>query len=105
MSASRSKPTEKSAGPAGKLDAKPAVAKADVPPTEPREPAVKPAPEHKGFIAAGKVVNAPTSQNNGGFETRVTAPAHAPADKTAGANATMAANLFEQRVTQEQGSH
>lgn len=51
------------------------------------------------------VVNAPTHQNNGGFETKVTAPANAPSDKTAGANASMAANAFEQRVSQEQGSH
>lgn len=52
-----------------------------------------------------KVVNAPTAQNNGGFETKVVAPAHAPADKTAGTNTSMAAYAYELRVTQEQGTH
>lgn len=65
-----------------------------------------PEPEYKGMrLGKSVVVNAPTHQNNGGFETKVTAPANAPSDKTAGANASMAANAFEQRVSQEQGSH
>lgn len=53
----------------------------------------------------GKVVNAPTTPNAGGFENRVSAPAKAPVDKTAGANTGSAANVFEQRVAQEQGTH
>ncbi len=39
----------------------------------------------------------------GGYENKVK-PLPA-ADKTAGANATMAANAFEQRAAQEQGTH
>lgn len=53
-----------------------------------------------------QVVNAPTHQNNGGsHENRVTHYANEPADKTAGANATMAAHTFEGRVSQELGTH
>lgn len=49
------------------------------------------------------VINAPTHQNNGGFETKVTTqPAQ---DPTAGSNALSAAFAFEQRVTQETGTH
>lgn len=40
----------------------------------------------------------------GGYENKVASPARV-ADKTAGANATMAANAFEQRAAQEQGTH
>lgn len=62
-------------------------------------------PARKVSVPWSVVVNAPTHQNNGGFETKVSAPANTPVDKTAGANASMAAHAFEQRVVQEQGTH
>lgn len=52
----------------------------------------------------GKIINAPVTPNNGGYETR-TGTSKVLGDKTAGANASMAANAFEQRVSQEQGTH
>ena len=51
-----------------------------------------------------KVVNAPTVPNTGGYENKV-APPPRVADKTAGANSGSAANAFEQRAAQEQGTH
>jgi hypothetical protein len=51
----------------------------------------------------GKILNAPTTPNTGGYETKVK-PAPV-ADKTAGSNASMAANAYEQRVSQETGTH
>jgi hypothetical protein len=50
------------------------------------------------------IKNAPTTPNTGGYETR-TAESKRLADKTAGANASMAANVFETRVAQESGTH
>lgn len=61
-------------------------------------------PEPEYIVAGGKVVNAPTAPNNGGFENRVSPPARV-ADKTAGANSSMPAHAFEQRAVQEQGTH
>lgn len=52
-----------------------------------------------------KVVNAPSAQNSGGYEQKVAHPVNEPADKTAGKNTTMAANLYEQRCSQEVGAH
>lgn len=49
------------------------------------------------------VINAPTHQNTGGYENMVTTTANK--DKTAGSNALSAAFAFEQRVTQETGTH
>lgn len=52
----------------------------------------------------GKVVNAPTVPNDGGYEKRV---AQTPSrDRTSGANSVVAgAQAFEQRAAQEQGTH
>lgn len=52
----------------------------------------------------GKIVNAPTTPNAGGYENRV-GYSKVLGDKTAGTNVTMAAFAFESRVTQEQGTH
>lgn len=52
----------------------------------------------------GKIINAPVTPNAGGYETRTAESKHL-GDKTAGANASMPANAFEQRSAQEQGTH
>jgi hypothetical protein len=51
------------------------------------------------------VKNAPSVSNDGGSEKKVAAPANTPADATAGSNSGSKANLFEQRVVQEAGTH
>jgi hypothetical protein len=51
------------------------------------------------------VKNAPAAPNNGGYETKVTPPARV-SDPTSSANAVVkGAQAFEQRVTQEAGTH
>jgi hypothetical protein len=52
----------------------------------------------------GKVVNAPTTPNNGGYENR-TSLSKVLHSRTEGTNAGSAANVFETRVSQEQGTH
>jgi hypothetical protein len=52
----------------------------------------------------GKVVNAPTTPNNGGYENR-TSLSKVLHEKTEGTNASGAAHDFEARVSQEQGTH
>jgi hypothetical protein len=62
-------------------------------------------PRQEGALLGGKVINAPATPNDGGYEKRVAVPAKTPVDKTAGTNASSAAFAFEQRVSQEQGTH